>query len=252
MWDIVLPALLALCTARLGYLGMQLTLHPPQTVGEKAAYKFAFIIVGALSICIIIWQGTRNYSTQEEAERVHNSENEAQRKVVQSAQNELRELRTQLANESARRTLIEQEMANKAELEKKHQAEIYAKRESARRNREKNFVIPFQALINKAYGSIRMMNESFFDTKHFREEALAWLNAMLVLLEEHCSNAEVVRIFKYPHREAGIPGSQFSTSWDKRFKDEYPYIINPDWVRFAAFYRLRIEDLEKQDLSDCK
>ena len=66
MWDIVLPGLLALCTIKMGYLGMQVTLHPPTSLSEKKEYTWAFIIVGGLSVFLILWQGARSYVAQEE------------------------------------------------------------------------------------------------------------------------------------------------------------------------------------------
>ena len=146
---------------------------------------------------------------------------------------------------------LQKEVAEKEELEKKKQADIYAKKESARRNREVNFVTPYKELLYRSEGNIRMMHEGFFNTKYFMDGAKEWLLDMLALLKQHCSDERVWLKFQYPDRQAGIL-RLFPESWDKRFREEYPFIMNPEWVRFAAFYRLSIEDLEKTDLSGCK
>ena len=146
---------------------------------------------------------------------------------------------------------LQKEAAHGIELEKLRLKELHAKEATAERSRDVNFWIPYKKLKGKAIGSIRQMNESFYDTKYFREEAGNWFREMLALLEKHCSDPKVAGLFKHPHRLAGIPGL-FSDSWDKRFREEYPFILNPEWIRCAAFYRLSLEELQKEDLSSCK
>lgn len=165
MWDVILSALLALCATRSGYLGMRLTLHPPQTDLEKASYKAAFIGIGIVSIAIIIGQSVKSYSVQEEAKRAQEQLNaalQAQIRAAKTARDELRDLRGDMAVESARREQAYKESEAKAEAERQHQDQIRRQTEFARKKRDADFVAPLRALTNRAFGNIRMMNESFF------------------------------------------------------------------------------------------
>lgn len=254
MLDTILSVLLAVCATWSGYLGMRITLHPPQTDLEKASYKAAFIGIGVASIAVIVWQGANSHSVQEESRRDRielNTSLQVEIRAAQTARDELQKLRRDMAAESERRDQAYKELDAKAEAEKQQQRELRRQNESAIKRRDANFVVPLKALTNRAFGNIRMMNESFFDTNHHMDEAIKWFHDMRNLLKQHCSDSMIALKFDYPDRDAGVPGL-FSPKWNKRFREEYPNIINDDWIRFAAFYRLRLEDLERQDLGICR
>ena len=64
--DIVLAVFLSLIAARLGYLGIRLTMYPPKTETEKGRYKKAFIALPLLATVLIIWQAVLTRKSQDE------------------------------------------------------------------------------------------------------------------------------------------------------------------------------------------
>lgn len=121
MWDIALSTLAGICTLGLGYLGLRLTLHPPQSDHERGIYKVVFIALGIISVGIIGWQAVRTNIAQEEFKKSQSQLEimiQDEKKATQVAHEELKSLRGQtdklradLAVESARRDQAQKDMA---------------------------------------------------------------------------------------------------------------------------------------------
>jgi hypothetical protein len=62
--DIVIAVALFLISARLAYLGVVLTMNPPETEREKRRYKITFVVLPILATALVCWQAVLNRSAQ--------------------------------------------------------------------------------------------------------------------------------------------------------------------------------------------
>ena len=66
VFDVLLAVASALVTLYIAYLGVHVTLHPPQDARTRRAYKIRFWACGLLAVALIIGQTVRNAETQSE------------------------------------------------------------------------------------------------------------------------------------------------------------------------------------------
>ena len=64
MADIWIGGIIALCTLGMGYLGVHMSLYPPETDKIKSRYRAAFLAATTIVLCLTIWQSIRSQSTQ--------------------------------------------------------------------------------------------------------------------------------------------------------------------------------------------
>ena len=191
------------------------TLHALFVTTKEATWKekrrpWVMVVGLALSLCLVATTAMVDNKSKTELADLNSQLAESLRSLQQKS--------TALEHEIRKGHDLEREIfslqkksSEAAELARKKQAETYAKKESARRLREENFLTPLNQLIYQAHGTIRMMNESFFTTEYFMGEATKWFGEMLTLLKKHCSDERIANQFQYPHRQAGVPGI-FSSS----------------------------------------
>jgi len=237
----------------LGVMGMYVALDGDWAKRHKVLTMLLFFTVTIGSVT------TSYFVDKESQKRLDDSHKELVAAIqmgnadLQKVQNKNLELSEKSMDLQAKNAELQKELAEKAELERKRQTKIETEREAALKSRNVNFVTPFNTLKKQARGEIRLMHEAIgpHSTDFFRERAVQWLNAMIAFLKTHCSDQTLWVTFMYPDRTAGVPGP-FSNAWDDKIREIYPQIPNPAWLPFAAFYYLRIEDLDKMDLSSCK
>ena len=106
--DILLSAALAVCTIIMAYLGVHVTMHPPnESRRVQFWYKAGFCICGICAVCLVVWQGVRNGRTQLAAGQQIGS----LRDDVRTAKSEAQNARHDLENESTRRKQAERDLA---------------------------------------------------------------------------------------------------------------------------------------------
>jgi len=106
--DIALSASLAVCTIVMAYLGVHVTLHPPnESARARKLYKAGFVICGVCSVGLVIWQGVRGRDAQvASAHRI-----DALQDDVRAAKIETQNARHDVERESTRRGQAEKDLA---------------------------------------------------------------------------------------------------------------------------------------------
>jgi hypothetical protein len=111
--DITFSAALAALTIAMGYLGVHVTFHPADSPKKKRLYKIGFWICGGCSLIVVIWQGVRNSTSQQQfANDISAARREAAEARVQavSAGAETSRMHQDLTLESARRQQAEKDL----------------------------------------------------------------------------------------------------------------------------------------------
>jgi hypothetical protein len=113
--DVVISAILALLTIGMAYLGVHVTLHPPQeSPRAQFWYKAGFCLCGLLTVSLVAWQAIRNSKAQQGA--THQIETlrldiEGARAEARNAKDEAQGAKREVQNESNRREQAERDLA---------------------------------------------------------------------------------------------------------------------------------------------
>ena len=101
MLDIATSAALAVFTIVMAYLGIHVTLHPPNESSKaRLFYKAGFFVCGCLMVCLVIVQGVR----AKEAQRTAANQ-------IDELQTGIRGATAEVENESKRRQSAENDLA---------------------------------------------------------------------------------------------------------------------------------------------
>lgn len=93
MLDITISAALAVLTIAIAYLGIHVTLHPPNESSKaRRFYKTGFFVCGCFMVFLVILQGIRTKQTQRSAGN-----------QIGGLQDDIREAKQEVKNESKRR-----------------------------------------------------------------------------------------------------------------------------------------------------
>jgi len=107
--EVFLSAALAACTIIMAYLGLHVTLHPPNdSPRARFWYKCGFFACGVCSIALIIWQGVRNTNAQ----RAFDSKVGELQGMIKDTRKQVSDARADLQTESARRQQAETKLGN--------------------------------------------------------------------------------------------------------------------------------------------
>src|SRR6266404_374403 len=102
MGDIILSAALATLTIVMAYLGVHVTLHPPnESPRARLRYKAGFVICGILAVALVILQGIRTGKGQRDsATQIANLRSDIQgvKTEAQNAKSEASNARTEVQN----------------------------------------------------------------------------------------------------------------------------------------------------------
>jgi len=92
----------------MAYLGVHVTLHPPnESAKETRNYKIGFIVCGVLTVALVITQGIRTNRAQQDSD----SQIAGLRSDAQAAKTEAEGAKTEVQKESARRQQAEADLA---------------------------------------------------------------------------------------------------------------------------------------------
>lgn len=107
MLDVFISAVLVALTITMGYLGVHVTLHPPnESPSTQRRYKFGFLLCGVAAVSLVVLQGVRtNKAQRASATQITNLESD-----IQSAKTEVENARKEVQNENARRQQAEKDL----------------------------------------------------------------------------------------------------------------------------------------------
>jgi hypothetical protein len=108
MADIILSTLLAILTIVMAYVGVHVTLHPPNESPKKQLlYKLGFFACGVLAVILVIVQGVRGLNSQRNA----TNEIDALQFDIRGARAEAESAKQEVKSESSRRQKAERDLA---------------------------------------------------------------------------------------------------------------------------------------------
>jgi hypothetical protein len=114
MVDIIISAALAALTIVMAYLGVHVTLHPPnESQRARSLYKAGFFMCGILAVALVILQGVRTSKGQRDsATQIANLRTDIQgaKTEAQNARSESSNARMEVQNESSRRQQAEKDL----------------------------------------------------------------------------------------------------------------------------------------------
>jgi hypothetical protein len=100
MLDIAISAALAVLTIAMAYLGIHVTLHPPNESSKaRLLYKTGFFVCGCFMVCLVIAQSTRGKQAQRSAGN-----------QIDGLKNDIRDAKQAVVNESQRRQKAEADL----------------------------------------------------------------------------------------------------------------------------------------------
>jgi type II secretory pathway pseudopilin PulG len=114
MLDIAISAALAVFALAMGFLGLWMSLHVPDTASKKRSYKIAFGVLSLLSVALVVWQGIRNAQAQSSLQSdVRDARNEASeaRKEAKHVREQFGKVQNELEREGVRRQQAERDLA---------------------------------------------------------------------------------------------------------------------------------------------
>jgi hypothetical protein len=106
MVDVGISVVLGLLTLAMAYLGVQMTLHPPEDDAKKTRYKWGFAFLSVANVALIVLQGVRNGQTQSDLQ----TDVREARDQAKSARTELQTVRAELEREGVRRQQAEKDL----------------------------------------------------------------------------------------------------------------------------------------------
>lgn len=108
MLDIFISAILAVVTIAMAYLGVHVTLHPPnESPRMRRSYKVGFLACGVIAVSLVIIQGIRAGRSQ----RTANAQMMQFQQDVDGAKDEAKGAKQEVQRESDRRKQAERDLA---------------------------------------------------------------------------------------------------------------------------------------------